>query len=96
MRYSGALYAFRYLYNALYRVDRQLYTQLLQETPTQLLQELRYYNEWILAHENQVTSITQQVNNTYLKVSGGEGTVSYSQVVQLLVGAYRQQNLPEV
>ena len=96
MRYSGAVYAFRYLYNALYRVDRQLYTQLLQETPTQLLQELRYYNEWILAHENQVTSITQQVNNTYLKVSGGEGTVSYSQVVQLLVGAYRQQNLPEV
>lgn len=96
MRYSGALYAFRYLYNALYRVDRQLYTQLLQETPAQLLQELRYYNEWILAHENRVTSLTQQVNNTYLKVSGGEGTVSYSQVVQLLVGAYRQQNLPEV
>ena len=53
LRYSGALYAFRYLYNALYRVDQQLYNRLLQETPAQLLQELRYYNEWILSHENQ-------------------------------------------
>lgn len=71
-------------------------TGFCKRSPAQLLQELRYYNEWILSHENQVTSIAQQVNNTYLKVSGGEGTVSYSQVVQLLVGAYRRQNFPEV
>lgn len=96
MRYSGALYAFRYLYNALYREDQQLYGKLIEDTSETLLRELRYYNDWILDHQNQVTTFTNQVNDTYLRVSGGEGTVSYSQVVRLLIGAYRSWSVPEV
>lgn len=89
VNYSGALYAFRFLYNALYQADRDLYAQLMQDTPQVLLQDLQYFNDWILSHENQVTTAVEKVNDTYLQVSGGDGTVSYSQVVKLLVGWYR-------
>ena len=78
VNYSGALYAFRFLYNALYQADRDLYAQLMQDTPTVLLQDLRYFNDWILSHENQVTTAVEKVNDTYLQVSGGR---RYSQLL---------------
>lgn len=87
--YSGALYAFRHLYNALYDADRELYGLLMADTPVELKRELQFYNNWIRSHENHLTTVMEQVNDTYLKVSGGEGTVSYSQVVELLIGRFR-------
>ena len=89
INYSGALYAFRLLYNALYNTDKELYYKLMADTPLLLKRELQYYNNWIRDHENQVTTVMEQVNDAYLKVSGGEGTVSYSQAVELLIGWYR-------
>ena len=93
MQYSGSLYAFRFLYNALYDTDPELYFQLMEDTPEYLKTELRYYNDWLIAHRSQAATVTEKVNNTYLEVSGGVGTISYSLVVELLIGQYRS---PEV
>ncbi len=92
MRYSGALYAFRHLSGALYRADRDLYNQLMTDTPETLKKELRWYDRWISAHENHVTETVTRVNDSYLKASGGGGTISYSEVVKLLIGQYRKEN----
>ncbi len=87
IRYSGYMNLFEYVFNALYRANKQAYTDLWYDLDARLRSEIKAYNEFFDQYrENVVANVSDKVNNTFLQSNGQtEGTKSYGRVVDLAV-----------
>ena len=87
--YSGCLMGYIHLSNALYKADRELWTQLRQELAEEVLLDIQYNNAYWQQWESPVDTVSQKVYDTFLKSYGQEdGVQSYGTVVDLLVAYY--------
>lgn len=88
-QYSGYLMGYIHLSNALYKADRELWTQLRQELADEVLLDIQYNNAYWQQWESPVDTVSQKVYDTFLKSYGQEnGVQSYGTVVDLLVAYY--------
>jgi hypothetical protein len=87
--YSGYLSGSIYLLNALYKADKDLWTQLRSLITGNMLVDWLDNNEYWSKMESAVTSASETVYDTYLKANGQElGMRSYGACVDLLVTYY--------
>lgn len=90
IRYSGYLSLYEFVASALYRADWELYKQSYATLELQVRYEEYAYNQFYQKYQNsKLGSISNAVNDTYLKANGTEGTRSYGLVVDLAVAYYR-------
>ncbi len=94
IQYSGYMMALIYATNALYEEDVQKYMEIAELLSEEVKADLRaedVYWEEIRnsdAYET-VEAVSDQVNNTYLKVNGqSDGVKSYGKMVDLLIADY--------
>lgn len=91
IRYSGYLNMYEYLSSAVYRADSELYSALRAELSDSARSDILASRAVTLKHADSfIGKLNDRVNDTYLKLNGTEGTVSYSYIVRLAVGYYRE------
>lgn len=92
-RYSGAILAWIYCGNALYRdgaVDlyREIASQLCEEARKDLQENNQFWKQF----DGKIAEVSDQVNDTYLKINKQEaGSKSYGRMVDLLLGYYEKE-----
>ena len=90
IQYSGYMNMLQYLLSALYKADKELYSQFYSSISAKVSAELRAYSSFFDQYrDSSVSKISGAVNDTYLKLQGTEGSVSYGMVVDLAVAYYR-------
>lgn len=91
IQYSGYLYMYQYLANALYRTDKDLYRDIQGRIDEAAIRDIAASSEITAAHKDSLLNkIFDALNDAYLKSNGTPGTVSYGYVVRLAV-AYHMQ-----
>lgn len=89
VRYSGYMNMLEYVASALRKTDLEVYRSVFDTFHPSLVSELRAYSEFYKNNKKQFWSkVSDTVNDTYLKVQGTEGIVSYGLVVRLCVAYY--------
>ena len=90
IRYSGYLNLFEYTASALMQTDRERVSELYSMLDSGVISDMRAYNEFYRAHKvDFIRDISNFFNDTYLRLNGTEGVVSYSRVVRLSVSYYK-------
>lgn len=90
--YSGYMYAYNSIGNALYKTDKTLYSELAKKTPSAVLTEWKNYFDYSEKFEGKITELATKANNTYLKIQGQkEGVISYSNSIKLIIGQMRKE-----
>ena len=70
-------------------VSSQYWNMVHGFTPEDVKRDLRNSSSFWSKYEGKVNEVSENMNNTYLKVNGvKEGTISYSKVVNLLLTYY--------
>ncbi len=92
-RYSGWLFAYIHLGNALYAADRDLWQSIRDTLPEEVRLDLAHNNAyWKPFRENGISDSYQNLYDGYLKNYGeSEGVRSYGMVVDLLTVYYREK-----
>ena len=91
MRYAGYLNLYEYLYSAL-SSDRALRDSVREGLDPRVQYDLVCYSRFFDKYrENTVATVSNTVNNTYLKIQGTEGARSYGLMVDLAVAYYRDR-----
>lgn len=87
IRYSGYMSMYEYILDALYDADKSMYAAVMKATDDRLLREFLSFNAFFSDYtDNAVATVSNAVNDTYLKLQGqSEGTKSYGMVVDLAV-----------
>lgn len=86
IRYSGAQNLLEYVSSALYKADKELYSEWIVTLDSDVRKEMIAYNEFFDKYEDNVAAdVSQSVNNAYLQSQGTEGTRSYGLVADLAV-----------
>ena len=92
IRYSGYLNLYEYLSSALYRADKSLYTEVREGLSELAFCDTAASNAVYAEHKDSVLGkINERVNDTYLKLNGTQGTVTYGYVVRLAVSYYENK-----
>ena len=97
-QYSAYYMAYRYCYNALYKVDRTALSRIHAGVNDLFRRDLRIYDEFFAREKNNTaTKVASTANNAYIQASGDKkGTASYGLVATQLTTWYLQQTtLPE-
>ena len=82
---------FEYVASALGRTDRELLLSVYDDIDEKLLSELRAYSNFCADNKNEFWgTVSDKVNDTYLKSQGTEGIVSYGLVVELCIRYYAE------
>ena len=95
-RYSGYFMAYRYCYNALVNANTVASSgaaaRIASEACKELQQDMQNYTAFFRSkRDEKATELADNVNDTYLKVSGDEsGIASYGEVCDLLVNWHYQ------
>ncbi len=87
IRYSGYMSMYEYILDALYQADKGMYATVMKETDDRLIREFMSFNAFFSDYtDNAVATVSNAVNDTYLKLQGqSAGTKSYGMVVDLAV-----------
>ena len=96
-KYSGAMLAFILCHNELLEMDEELWfkaDELISDSVNEDFAENNKY--WEDIEDTQVgevvSDMSEDVNDTYLKVNGQEdGVISYTRMVELMVAKYRHE-----
>jgi type IV secretory pathway VirB2 component (pilin) len=90
--YSATMLALISSGNALYRQDRDLYSTLREQYSEKVDLDLRANSAYWAKYEDTVVStVSNKVNDTYLKANAqADGVKSYSRMVDLLLAKYRK------
>ena len=90
IRYSAYLNLYEYVADALWAVDREAYRAIAQTLLPEVKGELRAYAAFFEPLSGSViSSVSNAVNDTYLKLHGNEaGVHSYNLVVKLAVSYF--------
>lgn len=94
IKYSGYMGVYEYVISALYKADKKVYNQALNECSDFFYGEMVAYNEFFDKYEkNVVASVSGAVNNGFLQSQGqSSGSKSYGMVVDLAVAYYKSLN----
>lgn len=88
-RYSGNFNALIYSMNALYSYNPNQYYLLAKKYSYNLKHDLKSYNAYWQKYSGPIESLSETVNNAYLKAnSQKKGIYSYGQMVDLLLAYY--------
>jgi len=88
-QYSGTLLAFVYAADSLYQISPQAYDQVISSLSAEVRQDIKNNHEFWSRYQGPLTTIADRINDIYLKANQQPGTVSYSQMVQLLIAHQR-------
>lgn len=92
-RYSGYLTGWVYAGNALAGVDRDGYIELYGRLCLQAREDLAENNAFWDRYEGKVAEVSNQMNDTYLKINRQEdGVKSYGRMVDLMLEYYQKEN----
>lgn len=92
LKYSGLLLAYTHSINALYRADRERFSDVRKRLCEQAERDYAYHREYWKQFEGPVAKVSDKVNNAYLKANAQkEGSRSYGRMVDLLLGEYRRR-----
>lgn len=93
LQYSGTMLALIHAGNALYRQDPGLYQQLRNTYGDGVRMDLAANSEyWSRYKDTVVSTISNRVNDTYLKANNqADGVQSYGRMVDLLLAFWRQR-----
>lgn len=93
IQYSGYINMLQYLSNALAKADRETYTAFYKSMNSKTQGEFKAYSAFFSKYRNSAASkVSGAVNDTYLKLQGTEGAVSYGMVVDLAVAYYSKNS----
>ena len=77
----------------LYRADGKADTEVYRKIDNSVRREFVAYSNFFDKYRDSVASeVADKVNDTYLKVNGTEGSVSYGLVVDIAVAYYKNEN----
>lgn len=93
IRYSGYVSMFEYFENAYYSADAtenhaDFYSVYMTLDKKVLSEQVAYYNFFKKYEKNVAADISGAVNDTYLKINGNQGEVSYGLVIELCAAYY--------
>ncbi|MBQ5801031.1 MAG: DUF3810 domain-containing protein, partial [Clostridia bacterium] len=92
IRYAGYVNMLEYVLNAIATSDYDLYFDIMMSLSKPIREELSAYSEVYRKYDDTpVGEISQTLNDTYLKIQGTEGRVSYGMVVDLAVSYYKEK-----
>ncbi len=92
IRYSGYLNIFEYVISSYARHDVDAYRELYTSMPTPIKNDIKASNAVIRYYADTfIGDVSDTVNDTYLKLQGTEGTISYSLVTRLAVAYYKEK-----
>ena len=90
--YSGALFGFIHLSNALYKADPEAWSAIHATLNEDVQADLRDNNHYWSQFESKTAEVSQDMYDSFLKGYGEEsGIQSYGEVVDLLVAYYGEQ-----
>lgn len=90
IRYSGYVNLLEYLVSAIYKMDKDIYNEILEKIDEKVLNDIRASSAVSRAHANNfIGNLSNSLNDMYLKANGTEGTVSYGMVTKLAVAYYK-------
>ena len=90
-RYSGYLMAWVHAGNALAKADVESFYELHSQLCGRAVQDLQENNEYWDQYEGKVAEVSNQVNDTYLKLNDQkDGVQSYGRVVDLMLAMFLQ------
>ena len=90
--YSGYLSGLTHLSNAIYKVDRNLWKDIVMQLPQEILIDWQDNSEYWAQFESPVETVATAVYDNYLKHNDQElGIKSYGACVDLLVTYYREK-----
>lgn len=90
-RYSGYLTGWVYATNALAKTDMEAYMELCGLLDERAWTDLRENNEFWARYEGKAAEVSNQLNDTYLKINNqADGVKSYGRVVDLMLAYARQ------
>ena len=96
LRYSSTMLALISAGNALYGQDTDLYFEIRELYSNDIVKDIRANTEyWAKFEDTVVSTVSNRINDTYLKANAQEdGVKSYGRMVDLLLAKYRaeQQN----
>ena len=92
-KYSGVMDALISAGNALYRMDSELYKELVAQYSDKVKADLIANSEyWAQYHGKVISSVSNKVNDTYLKANQqADGIQSYGRMVDLLLADQRKR-----
>lgn len=86
VEYSGYMLAFSCSLNKLYSADRTAYLYIVGRLGDDVLCDLRYEKKYWTEHEGVIESISDKINDGYLKINNQQdGVESYGRMVDLLI-----------
>ena len=89
IKYSGYMNMLQYLLNAIAKADREMYSSFYKSMSLKTKEEFSAYSLFFDKYRDSAASkVSGAVNDTYLKLQGTEGAVSYGMVVDLAVAYY--------
>lgn len=92
LQYSGLLLAYTHSINALYRADKERFSDVRNRLCEQAERDYAYHRAYWKQFEGPVAEVSDKVNNAYLKANAQkEGSRSYGRMVDLLLGEYRRR-----
>ena len=90
IQYSGYLNMFEYVISALRTVDSTAYGEIFAKLDHNvLMEEVAYSDFYEQYRHSKVSTVSNVVNDTYLKLQGTPGAKSYGMVVDLAVSYYK-------
>lgn len=93
-RYSGYLSGWIYASNALAKTDYAAYERVCKRLDERAWADLRFNNEYWAGYEGKAAEVSNQINDTYLKMnSQPDGVKSYGRVVDLMLAYERSLGL---
>lgn len=97
LQYSSTMLALIVAGNALYEQDPDLYFKLREEYSEGVLNDLRANSSyWVKYEDTVVSTVSNRINDTYLKVNAQtDGVKSYGRMLDLLLAKYRQEQTTE-
>jgi hypothetical protein len=93
-QYSGTMLALTYAGNQLYKQDEELYKQIRNIYNEGMIADVREdYYYWKQFENTVISTVSNTVNDTYLKVNNqNDGVKSYGRMVDLLLADYRKNH----
>ena len=90
-QYSGYLTGWVYATNALARQDMESYRELYGRLVPRAAEDLRANNAFWNQYEGKVAEVSNQMNDTYLKINNQEeGVKTYGRMVDLMLAYHRK------